>query len=631
MFEMATLISAEGLDNPALTVALALIVGILAQSLGRHIHVPGIVLLLAAGVILGPDPGFNIVRPGLLGDGLHLLVGFAVAVILFEGGLNLEWKRLRRAQLPIQLLITVGSLITAAGAALAAALFLEWSPRNCILFGTLVIVTGPTVITPLLRRLKVQRSVSTILEAEGVLIDAVGAVIAVVALEVALAWEDNPGAAWQAGRFFTTMGFGILVGLVGGLLLAILLRRRRIVPEGLENVFALALILALFQICNATPFEESGIAAVTVAGIVLGNSRTPVRRDLMEFKEQLTVMLIGMLFVLLAADVRLGDLKDLLPGAIGVIAALMFVVRPVNVLLGTLGSGLDWKQKVFMAWIAPRGIVAAAVASLFAAREGFDGGDEMRALVFLVIAITVLSAGLLGGPLASLLGIRRRQDAGWVILGAHELARALARALRDRGQEVVCLDSSTEAVTAAEVEGLKVLWGNALEERTLHRAEIDTRRGAIGVTPNGKLNLLFLQRAREEGRPRNLFLAMKPTDQSVAADMIETLGAEILFGRPEDVEMWDVRLRRKLAEIQTWRLSVDPEAEGPHLLGDETAGLLVALAFTRDETTSPVTGSVRFQKGDQVTAVVNGERKGDLPEVLRRLGWVGVEEQEPAA
>jgi hypothetical protein len=401
-----------------------------------------------------------------------------------------------------------------------------------------------------------------------------------------------------------------------------------VVPEGLENVFTLALVLALFQGCEALR-GESGIAAVTVAGIVLGNSRTPVRRDLMEFKEQLTVMLIGMLFVLLAADVSLEDVRKLGWPGLGVVAVLMFVVRPLNILVGTLGSGLARKQKVFMAWIAPRGIVAAAVASLFAAKEGLEGGQELRALVFLVIAITVLSAGLLGGPLASLLGIRRKQDVGWAILGAHELARALARTLKEGGQEVVCLDSSTEAVTAAEAEGLKVIWGNALEERTLQRAAIDTRRGAIGVTPNGKLNLLFLQRAREEGRPRSLFLAHKPTDASVAADMLETLGAEVLFGRPEDVEMWDVRLRRKMAEIQTWRLSVDPDEEGPGLLGEETVGILVALAFTRGETTSPVTDAVRFEKGDVVTAVVNGEKKGDLPEILRKMGWV--ETPDPAA
>ena len=374
----------------ALTVALALAAGMVAQSVALHLRIPGIVILLGAGILLGPDVA-GVILPESLGTALPMLVGFAVAVILFEGGMNLNVKRLREQAGVIQLLLTVGALTTAAGGTIAARLLMEWPWRIAILFGTLVIVTGPTVITPLLRRIKVQRKLETILEAEGVLIDPIGAVIAVVALETVVGLTGagvTPGIVGVIGR----LGVGLAAGAAGGLVIAFLLRFRKVVPEGLENVFTLSAVLALYQICNFM-IAESGIMAVTTAGLVVGNMRTRVHRDLAEFKEQLTVMLIGMLFVLLAADVRLESLRALGEPGLLTVAALMFVVRPVNVALSTWKSGLTLREKAFLAWLAPRGIVAAAVASLFAetlAAEGIAGGDEIRALVFLVIAATVL-------------------------------------------------------------------------------------------------------------------------------------------------------------------------------------------------------------------------------------------------
>jgi NhaP-type Na+/H+ or K+/H+ antiporter len=287
--------------DAALTISLALAAGMVAQSLARHLRVPGIVLLLIAGVSLGPD-GFGVVDPEALGSALQILVGFAVAVILFEGGMNLGLKRLRREAGVIRRLITVGALVTAVGGTLLARFVLEWDWRLAVLFGSLVVVTGPTVITPLLRRFKVTRKVETVLEAEGVLIDAVGAVLAVVTLEVVLSFSTE-SLAEGAVQLVSRLGFGFVLGCVAGLVIALLLRYKKVVPEGFENVLTLSLVLALFQISNAI-MPESGIMTVTAAGIVVGNIRTRALRDLMEFKEQLTLMFIGLLFVLLTAFVR---------------------------------------------------------------------------------------------------------------------------------------------------------------------------------------------------------------------------------------------------------------------------------------------------------------------------------------
>ncbi len=397
----------ETLNNPALIVALALGAGIIAQSLARHLRIPGIVVLIGAGVVLGPDVA-NIIRPQAVGDTLHALVGFAVAVILFEGGMNLDLRRLRREGRSIRQLVTAGALVTAAGGTLCAHWILGWDWILSALFGTLVIVTGPTVITPLMRRIRATRKLATVLEAEGVLVDAIGALMAVLALEVVIGPSGQALALGVQGMLWR-LGFGFVMGAAGGLLIAVLLRYEKIVPEGLDNVFTLSMVLVLFQLSNAL-MTESGIVAVVAAGLVVGNVKTQALRELREFKEQLTILLIGMLFVLLAADVRLEQVRSLGWAGVWTVLALMLVVRPLNIFVGTAGSDLSLQEKAFLSWIAPRGIVAAAVASLFAdslTRAGIPGGNDLRAMVFLVIAATVLVQGLTGGLVAHLLGVRR--------------------------------------------------------------------------------------------------------------------------------------------------------------------------------------------------------------------------------
>ena len=228
-------------DNPALTLAVAMAAGMVAQALARHLRIPGIVLLLATGALLGPD-GLGVVQPHTMGPALMTLVGFAVAIILFEGGLNLNIRQLRREATVIRRLVTVGALITTLGGTVLAYGVMGWGWRAALLFGTLVSVTGPTVITPLLRRIHLNHNLSTILEAEGVFVDAIGAVLAVAALEVAL---GPPVESWGEGLIVlvSRVGLGALLGLVGGLLIALLLRFEFLVPEGMENILTLSLVL----------------------------------------------------------------------------------------------------------------------------------------------------------------------------------------------------------------------------------------------------------------------------------------------------------------------------------------------------------------------------------------------------
>ncbi|MDP6230472.1 MAG: cation:proton antiporter [Candidatus Marinimicrobia bacterium] len=595
------------MNSPAFTIAIALAMGMIAQTIARHIKIPGIVLLLAVGVLMGPD-GLNIIRPELLGEALPMLVGFAVAVILFEGGMNLRLARLRQEGRTIRQLISIGALVTAIGGTLTAKVFLHWDWNTAILFGILVIVTGPTVITPLLRRIKLRQSVATVLEAEGILLDAIGAIVAVVALEVVV---SPSGFTFFASPFIILgrLFIGGLIGIIGGFIMAWLLSIRKLVPEGLENVFTLSLVFALFQISNVLS-HESGIVAVTIAGMVVGNRKTIVRRELMEFKEQMTVMLIGMLFILLAADVRMSAVWSLGWGGIYTVLILMFVIRPLNIFTGTVNSKLTIKQKTLLAWIAPRGIVAAAVASYFAIeleKHGIDG-SQLRAMVFLLIAVTVLSAGLTGGFVAKLLGLKRQSEHGWVILGANAVGRRLASALQSGGEDVVIIDTNPSLCRLAEKDDLKVIYGNGLEEHILLRAEIDIRKGAIGLSENEEVNMLFAQRVKEEGKVPETYISIKRDDEGVTADMVAEVGGNIPFSRARDLEKWSVWIRRDQVETISLICQSEDVVSADNVFGKETEGIVIPLTSTRSTKTIPLGHLTELKKDDEITCLVYSQK-----------------------
>jgi len=605
------------MDNPALTLSLAMGLGMLSQVIARKIYLPGIVVLLAGGVIFGPD-GLNWIRPASMGSALQIIVGFAVAVILFEGGMNLRISRIKREQAAIRGLITIGALITLIGGTLSTLLFLGWDFRTAILFGTLIIVTGPTVISPLLKRVRIHHGVSTVLEAEGILLDAIGAIVAVVALEIAI---SPSGLSLVKGLFhiISRLAVGAVLGIVGGGLLTLLFRIRKLVPEGLENVFILSWVFALFQLANAAS-PESGIAAVTVAGMTIGNSNTYIQRELLEFKEQLTVLMIGMLFILLAADVRIADIQMLGLKGILTVLFLMVVIRPLSVFSATIHSDLDTRHKLLLSWIAPRGIVAAAVASLFAFelnQHGYDG-TQLRALVFLLITMTVLSAGLTGGWVSSFLDLRRKSESGWIILGAHEVARLLARLLKQGGNEVICIDENPQACRLAENEGIKVFYGNALEERTLQRAEPDTRKGIIALSGNEEVNFIFSQRAKYFGKEMTILTGIKRRDEGITSKMVSETGGRIPFGRPVDIDLWSTWIRKGFTKYSSFQMGENPDFD----FTDETmVGVLLPLVSARSGSLIPVDDHLKIKKGDFVTFLINVQKEDEADTWLKSHGF----------
>jgi NhaP-type Na+/H+ or K+/H+ antiporter len=605
------------MDNPALTLGLAMALGMLSQVIARKFRLPGIVVLLAAGVLFGPD-GFNWILPESLGSALHIIVGFAVAVILFEGGMNLRISRIKREESVIRGLITIGALITLVGGTLSTLLFLGWDFRTSILFGTLIIVTGPTVISPLLKRVRIHHGVSTVLEAEGILLDAIGAIVAVVALEIAL---SPSGLSLIKGVFhiISRLAVGTILGIIGGGLLTLLFRIRRLVPEGLENVFILSWVFALFQIAN-TVSPESGIAAVTVAGMTLGNSNTYIQRELLEFKEQLTVLMIGMLFILLAADVRITDIQMLGMKGVFTVLFLMIVIRPLSVFASTVNTDLDTRHKLLLSWIAPRGIVAAAVASLFAFemnQHGYDG-TQLRALVFLLITMTVLSAGLTGGWVSSILDLRRKSESGWIILGAHEVARLLARLLKQGGNEVICIDEDPNACRLAENEGIKVFYGNALGDRTLQRAEPDIRKGIIALSGNEEVNFIFSQRAKHLGKGMIILTGIKQKDEGITSKMVLDSGGRIPFGRPVDIDLWSSWIRKGDTKYSSYEMGENFNFE---LSDPAMVGLILPIVSGRLGSLIPVDDHLKIKKGDFVTFLINTKKEDEANTWLKLNGF----------
>jgi len=594
------------------------------QSLARHVRLPGIVLLLAAGAGLGPD-GLGWVRPDALGVGLIATVELAVAVILFEGGLNLDIRRLRREQAAIRRLVTWGALITLAGGASAVFWLFGWTPMQSLLFGSLVVVTGPTVITPLVRDLRLRPRLATVLEAEGVLIDPIGAILAVLLLEFATA--PDAGSQLEGALYFLLrIGFGAGAGALAGYLLARLLRIRRLVPEGHENAFVLASVLLLHQSCNLV-VHESGILAVTVAGVVVGNLRIRVDRDLREFKDQLTVLLIGLLFVLLAADVRLEEVVALGTSGLWVVAFLIVVVRPLGVWLCTLGTELSARERLFVAWIAPRGIVAAAVASVTAtalAATGDEIGGQMRALVFLTIAGTVVLAGVTAAPVAGLLGVRLPGRERVAVLGAHGLALRMGEWLRDNGAQVVFIDSNPAHVNAAQELGFPVVFGDGLRERTMQRARFESVGIAVGLTSNQVLNSVFVSRAGELFDVPQGYIAVADQNTGIAPDLVEQQGARVLFDGPHDAERWETRIRQGSVSIEEWRVAGEAgEADAAPKIAEN----LIVLGHLKGKRALPMHPEAKLGEGDRLAVAIFEPERVDAEAWLVWRGLARVVEE----
>lgn len=548
-----------------LMITLALVAGIGAQVVATFLQVPGIVFLLPLGILLGPD-GLGVIRPQELGIGLEVFVSLAVAVILFEGGLNLRLEQLSRVSRSLRNLVTIGVGLTLLGASVAAHHLGEFPWTIAFLYGALVAVTGPTVITPILKRVRLSGAVSTLLEGEGVLIDPIGAILAVVVLQVVLSGQaDLVVAAEQlALRLVVGVGIGTVAGWLMG---AFLLWSRQYMTEELRNSVVLAAALAVFVLAQSV-VSESGLMAVVIAGLVVRQKAVIAERSVRHFHSQLVVLAISVLFILLTASLSLQAVFALGWGALATVGFLMLVVRPLSVLICTWSSDLTWKEKLFVAWMGPRGIVAASVASLFAlllTERGITGGEALKALVFLTIGVTVMIQGLTAARLARWLGLE--QGGCTVIIGDHPLTRRLAKLLRSQNQsvELVSLLSSpgTEPQghithldlqpaqlepemerAIAEAMTSELHPDEVLNESVIVQADIEHADTVIVLTLNPHVNWAVAELTVKLFESARVWTALRPS-------MTTSEGIRILHTTSDQIEQWSQYLEEGTAQLRS--------------------------------------------------------------------------------
>ncbi|TDO08724.1 cation:proton antiporter [Halomonas ventosae] len=488
------------MESPALLLTAIGLLSLACQWLAWRIKVPAILPLLLTGILVGPVSGL-LDPDALLGNLLFPLVSLAVAVILFEGSLTLNFAELRGHGHTVRRLVTWGVLITAVVSALAARWLLELSWAMASLLGALLVVTGPTVVLPLLETLRAKPSLAQILRWEGILIDPIGAIGAVLVYEYVVIDASRNAVTHTLGLFGLTALIGFGLGSLGGYLWGCVLRHHWL-PRQLHSFGTLMVMLTLYTLSNQL-FHESGLLTVTVMGVWMANMPRVPTGPIIEFKETLSVLLISGLFILLAARLGVDQLALLSWPAWAYLGVLMVVARPLTVWLCTAGSGLDWREKTLLAWVSPRGIVAAAVASLFALKleaEGIEGADMLVPVTFLVIIATVVVQGLLSRPIADALGVTTPPPRGFLILGANPVARAVGQALQEAGFVVRLCDHDWEALEAARMTGLPTYYGNPASEHAQMHLDMAGLGHFLPLSPYREQNdLAALYFARQLG------------------------------------------------------------------------------------------------------------------------------------
>jgi NhaP-type Na+/H+ or K+/H+ antiporter len=598
-----------------LQIILTVIAGIGAQVLAEFLKAPGIVFLLLFGILLGPSV-LGLLYPDRLGVGLEVIVSLLVAIILFEGGFNLQLRDLGRVSGSLRNLVTIGTFITLIGGGMAAHWLSEFPWAIAFLYASLVVVTGPTVINPLLRQVKVDRRVATLLEGEGVLIDPVGAILAVVVLNILLSGNTEP--IIVASSLLVRLGIGSGIGIIGGWLLGQLLKRSQFLSDDLKTLVVLAGLWGLFGSAQMIQ-NESGLMATVAAGIVLRASSLPEERLVKRFKGQLSILAVSVLFILLAADLSIPGVMALGWGGVWTVLALMFVVRPLNIWVCTWNSGLSWRQKLFLCWIAPRGIVSASVASLFAillTQRGINGGDSIKALVFLTIILTVVSQALTAQWIANLLRINSKAATGLVIAGCNPLSVLIARIFAAKGEAVVLIDTSPDAKEQAEQENLPVFISSALDTDVLERAGLASKGTFLAMTKNSEVNLVLAQRAIEEFEPPHV-LAVFPSDRQVGTAPLKVAQA---FAAQFSVKTWNQYLADGAVKLGETELTEDTiDAQQTDIKARIQAGDLVPLIMERANQLRIAMVEEDWQPGDRLFYLLHDPK----PTLLKALSGAG--------
>jgi NhaP-type Na+/H+ or K+/H+ antiporter len=602
-----------------LMIAGVLAAGIACQWIAWRIRIPAILPLLAVGLLAGPI-FLNILHPqDQLGSLYFPFVSLSVAVILFEGALTLNFDEVRNVARVVQRLLVVGALVTWFGGAIAAYYILSLPWDLSLLFGALIIVTGPTVIAPLLRNVRPSAGIASVLRWEGILIDPIGALMAVLVFDYIL---SDTGASLEhaAIGFARIVIIGSALGFGSGYLIYASLRRY-LIPDYLRDVSVLALVAVTFAISNAFA-AESGLLAVTVMGIVLANTDLIQVREIWSFKERMSVLLISTLFILLAANIT-PDLLALLDWrSVVVLAVVMLVLRPIGVQLSAVGSGLSRNERTFLSWIAPRGIVAAAVSSLFAfelVRFGYTEAAILSPLTFLIIVGTVLIQGSTANFFARRLGVSEADPQGFLLMGGFRIAQEIGLVLQDEGFAVRLVDTNYENISMARMRGLNAYHGNILSEYTEERLDLSGIGRLLALTRNDEANALACRHMTEEFGSSEVY-QLYPRPASRQNDRLSRFqSGRLLFGADTSYDML-VKLLSDGAQVKRTALTEQFTYEDFRELYSDNHLVLLAIQG-RTVNIATVDAQLEPQPGWTLISLIREEPEpADADEIRAQIG-----------
>lgn len=504
-----------------------IILGIFAQWLAWRLKLPAILPLILIGLLVGPvstlytEDGTKLIEPiwngskGLFpGEGLYYFVSLAISIILFEGGLTLKRSEVSNVGPAITKLITLGTVVTFFCAGVAAHFIFGLSWQMSFLFSALIIVTGPTVITPILRNIPLKKDVSAILKWEGILIDPIGALVAVLVFEFISVGEGQAYTKTALIEFGKILLFGFTFGFTfaHGLAFAI---KKNLIPHYLLNVVSLSVVLLVFVESDLFA-HESGLLAVVVMGLVMGNMDLPNIKELLYFKESLSVLLISILFILLAANINLEDMQLMYTWQTALLfGIIVFIIRPIGVFLSTYGSDLKRNEKLFISWVGPRGIVAAGIASLFGSKllaRGEPGAEYITPLVFTVVLGTVLLNATTARPFARMVGVFLKKSEGILIIGASKASRLIAQYLQRNDRHVVVIDNNPTNIEKAKSLGLEAFTANIFSDTLTDNLELTDVGYLIAMTPNADINKYAIDKFRDQFGENGSFRIVDPDE-----------------------------------------------------------------------------------------------------------------------
>lgn len=513
-----------------LLVSLIVLVAMLCQWLAWRVRLPAILFLLIAGLLAGPV--LNWIQPdAMFGDLLMPMVSLSVAIILFEGSLTLKFSEIREVTTVVRRMISVGALVTWVIVGYATYLIFDFSWQVSALFGAIVIVTGPTVIVPMLRSVRPSRKLANILRWEGIAIDPIGALMAVMTYEFILVSAEQPAISHVLWLFFLTVLTGGVIGILAGFILGQLLSRN-LVPEYLQNLATLSLVLVSFSLSNAIE-HESGLLAVTVMGMWLANQRDVDIHPILNFKEHLSVLLISVLFIVLAARIDLALLASIAWQATLLLLVLQFIARPAKIWVSTAGLDITWPERGLLAWIAPRGIVAAAIAAIFADKlvdVGYSEAALLVPLTFFIIIGTVVLQSSTARLVARWLGVAEPPARGFLIVGANVFSRAVASELAKHDIRCVLADSNWENIRQARMAGLETFYGNPVSEHADNYLDLSGVGGLLAMSHQRNVNVITAIHYRADFGTDRIFTLAASDKQAEKHTVSASFQGSQLFG-----------------------------------------------------------------------------------------------------